>query len=507
MTVAAPAMRSSRMLRLLTQRYLAEYARRPLNLVLLAVVPVVFVLLSAGAISDFAKLLGGNTDLGSIEAATAGWAASLLAGVSGFFHVTGSRGPDRRLAAAGAGTLRVVTARLASGIGLAAIAAAGALFALAARTGIADSPRVVSATVLMALVYLGIGATVGSLVRSELNGSLIIVFVWMLDVFYGPTLGVSAPIGRVFPMHFATSVVTGVASGHAGPLRDVGLSGAWTVAALTAATVALVRTTRPASLAPIRARGAFHRVAVATRYGVRDYRRNVVLWVLLVILPVLFITLSIMVTPDEPAAVSLVEGGHRAVRVLSMAEVHGAIMVAITVGFLAGLAGLFVALGSADADRRLVLAGYRPLEVLSARLAIVIFASLLTTGVALAVTVVSFEPTVWETFAAANVLVALTYGMIGVLVGPRVGLLGGLYVMLLVPFLDVGLGQNAMFDVAPPSWAGFLPAHGAVRVLLDGGFTPRFDEFGALLSALAWLVGVTALAAWQFHRLAAPARA
>ena len=37
---------------LLTWRYLAEYARRPLNLVLLAVVPVVFVTLSAGASTD-----------------------------------------------------------------------------------------------------------------------------------------------------------------------------------------------------------------------------------------------------------------------------------------------------------------------------------------------------------------------------------------------------------------------------------------------------------------------
>lgn len=45
---------------LLTWRYLVEYARRPLNLVLLAVVPVVFVTLSAGAIADFADLLRPN---------------------------------------------------------------------------------------------------------------------------------------------------------------------------------------------------------------------------------------------------------------------------------------------------------------------------------------------------------------------------------------------------------------------------------------------------------------
>lgn len=507
MTAASATAAHQGLTRLLIRRYLAEYARRPLNLVLLALVPVVFVTLSAGAIADFADVLGGFTDMGRVEAATAGWAASLLAGVSGFFHVTGSRGADRRLAAAGAGTLRVVVARLTSALGLAVVAAAGALVALALRTGIADSPRVVGVTLLMALVYLGIGATVGALVRTELNGSLIIVFAWMFDVFLGPAMGVSSPIMRVFPLHFPTLVVTDVASGHAGPLGDVGLSAVWALAALGLAALALVRTTRPVPLSAPRVHGGARRVAVGLRYGFRDYRRNVVLWVLLVGVPVLFISVAIAVTPADPTPVELAEGGRRAVQILSLTDVHGATMAPITVGFLAGLAGLFVALGSADGDRRLVLAGYRPLEVLAARLGVIVFAALLTTGAALAVTGVSFTPEVWVTFAAANVLVALTYGMIGVLVGPRLGLLGGLYLMLALPFIDVGIAQNAMFGAAPPAWATFMPAHGAVRVLLDGAFTPAFDEAGALILALVWLAGVTLLAARQFHRLAEPARA
>jgi hypothetical protein len=72
----------------LTWRYITEYARRPLNLVLLAVVPIIFVSLSAGAIADFARILGGKAEVGQLVAATAGWAAAFLAGVAGFFHVT-----------------------------------------------------------------------------------------------------------------------------------------------------------------------------------------------------------------------------------------------------------------------------------------------------------------------------------------------------------------------------------------------------------------------------------
>lgn len=490
----------------LMRRYLDEYARRPLNVVLLLVVPVGFVTLSAGAIADFADVLGGLSDLGTIEAATAGWAAALLAGIAGFFHVTGSRDTDRRLAAAGMGASSVVGGRLLSALVLAAAASFGALIALALRTGIVDAPKVVGVTILMAITYLGIGATVGSLVRSEINGSLIVVFVWMFDVFFGPAMGGEAGIIRLFPLHFPTLVVTDVASGHAGPIGDLGISALWAAVMAVVAVVALTATTKPARSAGRRRAAGPRRAVTALRFGFRDYRRNAVLWVLLVGIPIAFITLSIAVTPDDPAPVSLTEGGRTSLEVLTMSDLHGAIMVPITVGFLTGLAGLFVTIGSTQGDRRLVLAGYRPAEVLVARFGVIAAAAALTTAVSIAVTSRSFEAQNWPAFAVANLLVALTYGMIGVLVGPRFGLLGGLYVMLALPFIDIGIGQNAMFDAAPPAWAAFMPASGAVSMVLDAAFTPTLDDTMGIGIALVWLAGITLAAAAQFHRLAAPRR-
>jgi hypothetical protein len=61
-----------------------------------------------------------------------------------------------------------------------------------------------------------------------------------------------------------------------------------------------------------------------------------------------------------------------------------------------------------------------------------------------------------------------------------------------------------MLDAAPPSWAAWMPAHGATRVLIDGAFTPTFDETSGLLLALAWLLGLTAATAVIFHRTSAP---
>lgn len=492
---------------LLTVRGLQEYARRPLNLVLLFLVPVVFVTLSAGALADFADALGGTVELGAIEAASAGWAAAILAGIAGYFHVAGSREPDRRLAAAGGGTVAVVLARVYSALLLALLAGAGALLALGLRTGLGDAPRAIGATLLFAVIYLAIGIAVGALVRSELNGSLLIIFLWIFDAFMSPPMGIDSPALRVLPLHFPNIVVTDLSSGHAGPLGDLGISVAWAVGAMAVALVALVATTAPARTRATRVPGTAARLAAGLRYGFREYRRNPVLWVLLVGLPVAFISVSIAVTPDDPAPVELVEGGRAAVRVLLMSELHGAIMAAITVAFLAGLAGLFVVSGSAQGDRRLVLAGFRTGEVLTARLAVIAFAALLTTAVSLAVTAFDFTPRNWAVFILGTVLVAVTYGMIGVLLGPLFGRLGGLYLMLALPFLDAGLAQNPMFDAAPPTWARFLPAHGAVRVLLDGAFTSGFDETGGLLLAAGWLVVITGAAAVVFHRLSAPTRA
>lgn len=380
---------------LLARRGLAEYTRRPLNLVLLAIVPVVFVTLSAGALRDFADILGGTGSLGAVEAASAGWAAAILAAIAGFFHVSGSRAADRRLVTAGARPRDVVVARAGSALVLAAVAAAGALVALAVRTGIDDAPRAIAATALFGVIYLAIGLVVGALVRSEMNGSLLIIFIWMFDVFFGPAMGGAEPVLRAFPLHFPTLVVLDVASGHAGPLGDVGIALLWAGGALAVALVTLFLTTRLARAPRAHKSTSLARMIAGLRYAFREYRRNVVLWVLLIGVPIVFITMSFVVTPDQPTPVELVEGGRRGITVLSMIDVHGSVMASITVAFLAGLAGLFVLSDSAQGDRRLTLAGFRPFEALAGRLGVIAFAALLTTGVALGITALDFTPDQW----------------------------------------------------------------------------------------------------------------
>lgn len=176
-------------------------------------------------------------------------------------------------------------------------------------------------------------------------------------------------------------------------------------------------------------------------------------------------------------------------------------MVPITIGFLASLAGLFVSLDSAEGDRRLSLTRFRGGEILAVRMTVTLAASLVATVVAVGVTAASFDAVSWPIFVAANVLVALTYATIGIIVGPLFGRLGGLYLLLLLPFIDVGIAQNAMFDASPPAWGRLLPAHGAVRVMMDGAFTTSFDETVALVLALGWLAVLSGAAFVVFRRV------
>ena len=524
---------------LVGRRAVLDYARRPLNLVLLVAVPVVLVFVWGGTLADFAALIGGSADQVQVEAATAGWAAAALAGLGGFFQVVGSRATDRRLAAAAHRTGPVVAGRLGACLGIAVVASAGGLVALAVRTGISDPLRAVSGTLLVALIYLALGALIGTVVRSDMNGALLVTLAWILDVFLGPGLGAgSSAITRVFPLHFPTLLLTSQATGHGGPLGDAGWAAAWAVGLSLVAILRLAAMTRPAAMptgpvpsAPAAAppperawpapaptpttipalagRGTAARIRVAStptgagavlRGGMRDYRRNRVLWALLIAVPAIFIGLAILVTVDTPGPVALVEGPRRFTDMFSQRRMHAATMAPVTAAFLAGLAGLFVVTGSAGGDRRLVLAGFRCRQVLAGRLGVIATATFVTTTAAVAVSAAWYPPRQLVVFAGANLVIALTYAMVGVLVGPLTGRLGGLYLILLLAFIDVGLGQTVMLPGGPPAWGSFLPARGASRVLIDGAFTARFDETGYLLLGLAWLAALMAASAAVFHR-------
>jgi hypothetical protein len=227
------------------------------------------------------------------------------------------------------------------------------------------------------------------------------------------------------------------------------------------------------------------RTLTATRMGFREQARRPLLLILLLALPFLFISWSFAITEPTPRLITL-PGGEQLLT--TMKDLHGAIMVPITVGFLAGLIGLFVIQSALESDRRLVLAGYSPGEAILPRLVVLVCATLIVLAVSLAVTAIDFIPASWVPFVAGNLLAGLIYGAIGALAGAMVGRLGGAYLMFFLPMMDIGVAQNPMFfDGAPERWASVLPGYGPTRVLIDGAFSQSFDATGPLVVALLWL--------------------
>jgi hypothetical protein len=217
------------------RRFLADYARNPVNLLLLVVVPTVFVIVVAGSMADTAQLLGGVGGP-AVETATAGWAAAFLAGIAMYFQTAATRETDRRIVVAGLPPGRLVLARLSTGTVLAVLASAAALVALWARSGIDHPQRVLFGTLMFAVIYVAIGTVVGSFVGNPVNGTIIVMFVWIFDVFFGPAMGAADRVTtRGLPTHFVTLWMVDLPSGHGGRLGDLGWALVWTTAAVGAA--------------------------------------------------------------------------------------------------------------------------------------------------------------------------------------------------------------------------------------------------------------------------------
>jgi ABC-2 family transporter protein len=490
------------------RRFLTDYARNPVNLLLLVLVPTIFVVVVAGSMADAAKLLGGVGGP-AVETASAGWAAAFLAGIAMYFQTAATRDTDRRIVIAGLAPGRLVGARLITGMVLAVLASTAALLALAARTGIDHPERAVPGTLMFAVIYVAVGAAVGSLTSNPVNGTVIVLFVWIFDVFFGPAMGAADRVAtRGLPTHFATLWMVDLPSGHGGRLGDLGWGLAATVAAVVGAWVLAASRTRSLQHRTRSTDPRGRRVALtaAGRAVWRDARRNRVQWVLFAVVPAVFILTADAVTPNKPITLTLREHGRSLAQTFAMPAVHGATMAPIAIASLAALVGLFVLLDSRDGDRHAVLAGLRPGALLSARLGVLAVLALSATVVSMGTTALVFHPTHWSTYAAANLLLALTYALIGALLAPIFGRVGGVFVAFLLPFLDIGIAQSPMLHSEPTTFSKLLPGYGGSRVLLDGALTRTFDETVPLLIGLAWLVTVAVVVGLTFRHATAPTR-
>lgn len=212
--------------------------------------------------------------------------------------------------------------------------------------------------------------------------------------------------------------------------------------------------------------------------GVRSFSREPTTLVLLVALPpIVIVTFDIAVDAmlDAPGIDLHPTTGEQAGALFATA-------------FLAGVLSIFQIVGTMDADRRLVFAGYHPGEVLVARVGTIVIAGGLVTAIAL----VTFT---WRSpieiaslgWAVVGLLgAALIYGLIGVFVAllVRRELEGSLILVFLADF-DAFLA----IDLVPVTVTAleYLPLAGPYALfetaIHDGGV-----KSGELLLTAAWIL-------------------
>lgn len=244
------------------------------------------------------------------------------------------------------------------------------------------------------------------------------------------------------------------------------------------------------------------RTMTATRMGLLDQVRRPLLLTMLAVVPIIFISWGAQATAETPRTLTLPDG---TVIDTDMRELMTVIDVPIAVAFLAGLVGVFVVTAALQSDRRLVVAGYTPGETVTPRLLVLTIAVLAVSLVSLVVMAFSYTPSLWGGFIAGTVLVGLQYGAIGALAGALMGRLGAVYFIFFLPNVDIGIAQNPMFFSGDPQgWAKGFPGYGGTRMIVEAYYAGEYHAVGALLPALAWLVGLGIAVVLLLRHVVAP---
>lgn len=220
-----------------------EQLRAPLTIALLIGLPALFVVLASDVLGEFADALGGSLLADAATALGAGWAAAFITGALSFFQASSARGADRRLALAGLGPARVALARIASALVLALLAGVAAYVTLALTIGLEHPWHVAAGITGFALIYLGVGALVGALIPAPLEGSLLVAFIFVLDVFSGPgmTEGDGSPLSI---SRAAADVVISGATAQSSPAVDWVELVIWSLGSLVLAFAVFVAVSR-----------------------------------------------------------------------------------------------------------------------------------------------------------------------------------------------------------------------------------------------------------------------
>ncbi|MBS1263162.1 MAG: hypothetical protein MAG715_00332 [Methanonatronarchaeales archaeon] len=233
------------------------------------------------------------------------------------------------------------------------------------------------------------------------------------------------------------------------------------------------------------------RVALASLMDAREYFRNPVNVALLVTIPYLFVYFYgaivehvVQNLPEEYAEFISVPEAY------AMGAFFGAAV-------LTGLVGFYMVTGARAADRRLVVAGYRPLQVVAGRILTILVVALALNGITMLILSFFEQPRFPLAVLAATLVGSTIYGFIGVVVGSFMEEFEGSITLFWIITLDVGisfqLGETG--SAAGNLFPGYHPNQVMVKGVTEGTFAAE-----SFLLSLVYALCALAVAVAVFHR-------
>jgi hypothetical protein len=161
------------------------------------------------------------------------------------------------------------------------------------------------------------------------------------------------------------------------------------------------------------------------------------------------------------------------------------------VGWALAAAGLFSVIGSGARDRRLVLAGFRPWEIMLARLLILLSIAVPVSLLPVAI-IAGFS-----TLAPPSIGLVWLGSFFAAAVGAAIGLIVGSLLprQLEGTILLIGIIGTEISIPLTISLRHYLPLFGPQALFLAGRFTVEPIVLVHVLRSIGWLVGLSALAA------------
>lgn len=221
------------------------------------------------------------------------------------------------------------------------------------------------------------------------------------------------------------------------------------------------------------------RLITAFSMTAHEFLRRRGMLALMVGLPVVGFALIFLALPRTPASLEAVDGGVTVNIETDQVQLFGGVSSLIYVGLLSSVTGLYLLQSALRADRRLLLSGYSPIQLVTARIAFLVLMDLALTIFLVGLARIFFVPRQFPAYVLAVFWAAVIYSFYGGLIATAVrSELAGIIAVLFLSNIDVGYleipGYSTVLD---EWWSRLLPGYFPVQLAIDAAYTARPEKF------------------------------